>query len=211
MDIRFPSGTELRLIEKTQAIVEYWNPADTNSPVYINIMIGDFELLELGQRGKVFIVKDRRLFSPSYRPKDKVFTLKLRSSKLGLAETDEPPVEENPSQPDNTSSQLSPPTTQSGQDSTLTNEYIENVITNKKKNFQHCQANAIRRSMGKVEGMVLVGFTIQPRGKIEDARILQTSINNQQLMDCLLSVFKTCRFQGFTGAPIVRSYPLSFE
>jgi len=211
LDIGFPSGTRLRLMEKTQAIIEYWNPADTNSPVYVNILMGNFELIKQGQRGKVFIIKDRHLFSPAHRPKDKVFVLRLDSSKLGLAKTDKQLVKKALNRPVDTSNKVLPPSTiQSGKTTTLTNKYIEDVITSQKKNFQRCQANAIRK-MGKVKGTVLVGFTIQPQGKIKDVKILQTSINNQQLTDCLISVFKICRFQKFTGAPIVRSYPLSFE
>ena len=211
LDLHFPSGVEIRLEEKTKAVVEFWNPADSNSPVYLNILIGDYSLLKKGQRGKLFVIQDRQLFSPTHRPKKKAFVLKLKSSELGLATGGSPDelMGDSPL-PDGVSAELPPAEGTDGKAATLTNKYIEEIIARQKKNFQRCQANAIR-DMGKVKGQVLVGFTIQPRGKIEEAKVLQSTIKNQQLMDCLVSVFKTCRFQEFTGTPIVRSYPLSFE
>lgn len=214
LDIRFPSGDELRLEEKTKAIVEYWNPADSNSPVYVTLLIGDFRVLNKGKRGKLFIIQDRQLFSPGHRPNKPPFMLKLRSSELGLARVENegmtPGMPPPAPDPDEEEGALTQSEGSTGLAETLTNKYIEEIVGLQKQNFQRCQANAIRE-MGKVQGQVLIGFTIQPRGKIEEAKILQTSIENKQLMDCLVSVFKNCRFQEFTGSPIVRSYPLSFE
>lgn len=214
LDVRFPSGDELRLEEKTKAVIEYWNPADSNSPVYLTVLIGDIKVLKRGKRGKLFVIQDRQLFSPGHRPKKPPFTLRLHSSELGLARVDNNDSTPIPPSDSGGGTEEGGTLSQSGDSKglaeTLTNKYIEEVIGLQKKNFQRCQANAIRE-MGQVKGQVLVGFTIQPRGKIEDAKVLQTSIENKQLMDCLVSVFQTCRFQEFTGSPIVRSYPLSFE
>lgn len=212
LDLRFPSGDEIRLEEKTKAVVEYWNPADSNSPIYLTVLMGDFSLLKAGQRGKLFVVMDKQLFSPGFRPEAKAFVLRLRSSELGLVGQDQTGAAPEGTTPDDgeEDGKLAPSEKTAGLAATLTNQYIEEVISGQKRDFQRCQANAIRE-IGQVKGQVLVGFTIQPRGKIEDSKILQTTIDNKQLMDCLLTVFKNSRFQEFTGAPIVRSYPLSFE
>jgi hypothetical protein len=226
--LSFPNGTELRLLENTKAIIELWNPSDTNSPIYLTILFGDFELLRDGTKGKLFIVKDRQLFSPSFRPKKKAFELTFKSSEIGIARRElNPNPEESkaenpndslegeeatpqPATPNPTKEALPSSTVTNSIPDTLTNSYIEDTIVNQKSQFQKCQANSIRET-GPVNGQVVISFTIDPRGKIEEVKVLQTTIENQQLLNCLLSVFRNTPFQAFKGQPITRSFPLTFE
>lgn len=228
LSLSFPNGTELRLLENTKAIVELWNPNDTNSPVYLTILFGDFELLRDGAKGKLFIIKDRQLFSPSFRPKKKGFELTFKSSEIGIARPEINPHAEGskannpdeeiereqaasqPAEPAPTKEPLPSSTAASSIPDTLTNSYIEDTIVNQRGQFQKCQANSIRET-GPVIGQVVISFTIDPGGKIDDAKILQTTIENQQLLNCLLSVFRNTPFQAFKGQPITRSFPLTFE
>lgn len=233
LTLSFPNGTELRLLENTKAIIELWNPNDTNSPIYLTILFGDFELLRDGAKGKLFIIKDRQLFSPSFRPKKKGFEMIFRSSEIGIARRELNPTPEEATKVENSNEAVeneeaapqpaapnptSPPTketlpvstTASSIPDTLTNSYIEDTIIVQKGQFQKCQANAIRET-GPVNGQVVISFTIDPRGKIDEAKVLQTTIENQQLLNCLLSVFRNTSFQSFKGEPITRSFPLTFE
>lgn len=229
LSLSFPNGTELRLLESTKAIIELWNPNDTNSPIYLTILFGDFELLRDGAKGKLFIVKDRQLFSPSFRPKKKGFELTFKSSEIGIARRELNPNPEEESKAENpnddiegeeaapqpaaaapTKEALPSSTVANAIPDTLTNSYIEDTIVNQKSQFQKCQANSIRET-GPVNGQVVISFTIDPRGKIDEVKVLQTTIENQQLLNCLLSVFRNTPFQAFKGQPITRSFPLTFE
>ncbi|MBK9038753.1 MAG: AgmX/PglI C-terminal domain-containing protein [Bdellovibrionales bacterium] len=228
LSLNFPNGTELRLLENTKAIIELWNPNDTNSPIYLTILFGDFELLRDGTKGKLFIVKDRQLFSPSFRPKKKEFELIFKSSEIGIARRELNLIRRNRRLKIQMTalkvkkrhlSQLhliqqkkpSPSSTVTNSiPDTLTNSYIEDTIVNQKSQFQKCQANSIRET-GPVNGQVVISFTIDPRGKIDEVKVLQTTIENQQLLNCLLSVFRNTPFQAFKGQPITRSFPLTFE
>lgn len=230
LSLSFPNGTELRLLENTKAVIELWNPNDTNSPIYLTILFGDFELLRDGAKGKLFIIKDRQLFSPSFRPKKKGFELIFRSSEIGIARRELNPTPEEakaenpnevvegeeatpqPASPTPTPKKETLPfsTATNSLPDTLTNSYIEDTIVIQKGQFQKCQANSIRET-GPVNGQVVISFTIDPRGKIDEAKVLQTTIENQQLLNCLLSVFRNTSFQAFKGQPITRSFPLTFE
>ncbi len=228
LSLSLPNGTELRLLENTKAIIELWNPNDTNSPIYLTILFGDFELLRDGAKGKLFIVKDRQLFSPSFRPRKKGFELNFKSSEIGIARRELSPHPEEskaeipsdgiegeeeapqPAAPTPTKEALPSSTVANFIPETLTNSYIEDTIVNQKSQFQKCQANSIRET-GPVNGQVVISFTIDPRGKIDEVKVLQTTIENQQLLNCLLSVFRNTPFQAFKGQPITRSFPLTFE
>lgn len=114
-------------------------------------MFGDFELLRDGAKGKLFIIKDRQLFSPSFRPKKKGFELIFRAL-IGIARrelnpTPEEAKAENPNEvvegeeaapqpaspaPTPTPKKETLPfsTATNSVPDTLTNSYIEDTIVN---------------------------------------------------------------------------------
>ncbi|MCB0362408.1 MAG: hypothetical protein KDD35_06790, partial [Bdellovibrionales bacterium] len=86
LDIILPNQTQIRLLEQTKAVIEFWNSKDPKSPVYLTIFFGDFELIKEGTPGGLYIVQDHQLFTPSFRPKKSAYTLNLKNAELRIAE-----------------------------------------------------------------------------------------------------------------------------
>lgn len=95
-------------------------------------------------------------------------------------------------------------------DSEPENAFLDQVIANQSEKLQNCQINRIRE-LGTVNGQVIVGLEIHPSGEIKNAKILDTNIEDTELMNCLLSVFQRIKLPKYKGEVIYRSYPLLFE
>lgn len=95
-------------------------------------------------------------------------------------------------------------------DSEPDNAFLDALIADQAEKFQNCQVNRIRE-LGTVKGQVIVGLEIHPEGLIKNAKILDTDIEDTELMNCLLSVFQRIKMPKYKGEVIYRSYPLLFE
>ena len=73
-----------------------------------------------------------------------------------------------------------------------------------------CQTHAIRQNK-KSKGQLLIGISIESRGKMKDVQILASDIQNEELLSCVKTVLERTHFRAFQGAEIIRSYPLVFE
>ena len=92
---------------------------------------------------------------------------------------------------------------------TLTDNYIESVMTDRAPLFRRCQIIGLRDGQN-VAGDILVSLTIQPSGKVRNVEILQNSVQNEQLENCVTTIIKQTRFRSFEGRAFSLSYPLNF-
>lgn len=229
--IETSSGYRLRLREHSQVVIEQWSEENRNSPLYLNFLSGDFKLERRGRAGSFLIVKDGKLFYPSQKPEITAHELIVSQETLEpdrmAAPSDELVAESKPESEelsDNKEGQQlanvpqHPGSIETSTSETfdpsepprLSNQYIDQVIASQRGLFQKCQSNSIREN-GETRGQMLVGLTIDNKGKIEEARILSTDLSDEQLHQCIVSVFSRVKFKPFDGPPIVRSYPISFE
>lgn len=101
----------------------------------------------------------------------------------------------------------------------LTNEDIVRVLRGQSGFFQRCYLNFIHREQagndGKTAaqtGAIVLGFVIQPAGKVTDAKIVRSDFADQTLKECVREVVDRTAFKGFTGKPVpVVEFPISLQ
>lgn len=93
---------------------------------------------------------------------------------------------------------------------TLPESYIVDMIKKQKPFFNRCYAQHIRLNP-EAQGRIDFSFTINPKGKVIDVRILRATINDPRLQQCSMSVIERSTFRAFNGDPIVVNYPIYFE
>ena len=136
-----------------------------------------------------FLDQNRIISLPIVRGNTSIKTTRSPSSRIPIAsQTDQMPLSKG----------------------TLSNEYLDQRISQEQESFQRCHSNAIRNQID-VKGEYLVGITISPEGKVTEAQILSSTLENPSLQSCVLQVFRRITFNRFEGANIVRSFPLRFE
>ncbi|RME17240.1 MAG: energy transducer TonB, partial [Bdellovibrio sp.] len=78
------------------------------------------------------------------------------------------------------------------------------------KNFEKCQIKSLR-SQHKGTGQVLVGFTALPSGHIKNVYVIQSSVQDKELIHCTLKTMKKIRLPSFSGDPIQSSLPIIYN
>lgn len=216
------NGFKLLVQGPAQLVFELWTSTNAKGPAVIHLSSGQLSVITEGEAGKLYVVRDGELTDPSGA--SVIRERSLLVTPLNIGEPPSAPIIPTPTlssgwdarnQTRNKIVQEKISPTEEGQteeDNTtaVTNEYLDAEIAKQQEQFQRCQNNALREQ-GEVKGQILVGMTISPEGKIDNARILTSTIQDDKLHTCVLQIFQRLKFKAFNGAPIVRSYPLNFE
>lgn len=202
-------GYRLRVLGPGEIIFEQWSPSDPASPVVMHLISGHLDMLTEGERGKVYVTKDRQLTDPkgASLPVERgliISSLGFSNSGLTL-----PTVTEAQTATGGTVSMAGENDSEPLPGS-LTNAYLDGVIAQEQEQFQRCQANSLR-DHSDAKGQVVVGMTISPDGRVSDLHVMTSTIQDDKLHGCILQIFSRLKFRPFQGAAIVRSYPLTFE
>lgn len=207
-ELDIPSGAVLQF--------QLWNAADSGSPIYITSMLGEIGLRKSGVRGKAYVVKEGRLYFPGQKPVQKAMALTVLKSApldLQLAENQAAPGDfqgdKSPAAGEETAPSESAKTS-AFEPETLSNELIDQTIVNHQALLQKCWLTRLKDEAG-LKGQVIVQFGITKRGKVKDAHVIDSSLNDETLKNCVLSVFERLEFQPFKGSEISLSYPITFE
>lgn len=209
------TGWEIELQENTKAIVELYRPEVGNSSAaLLTIISGEYKLLKQGEAGKLFIMQNKKIFSPQMVQSEKTHTIELNKN-----DPNEPVAELTEDVRAHTGSlrvsknMRSPmpdkiPNSSDGE--TLSNEYIEQVITGQANALRNCQLNSVRENKSS-QGKLVLAFSIMPNGKIENLKVAKDELKNPSLASCAASVIERTQFKAFAGDPIVFSYPIEFR
>lgn len=92
----------------------------------------------------------------------------------------------------------------------LTNQEIEDAIANRQPLFQRCWTQRLHDSPN-LTGRTLLQFEITPRGKVQDVQVVESTINDDVMLRCLVSVLERITFRDFDGGSITLTFPLAFE
>lgn len=214
LSLSFDSGYEIEILPQSEFVIELWSETHSSSPIYINMVQGDYRVISNGILGQLYMVMNRQIFVPSRRPKTPPLPLVISqttgspSSDVKTETSPEPePIKGSFVEDLATEDQIKDvPATLD----TLSDKYISEVIAAQREAFSRCQANAVRDNRN-AKGNLLFGVTIDPRGVIEDVKVLQSDIDNPELVECARMVFTRARFPSFSGPPIKRSFPLNYE
>lgn len=193
---------------------QLWNPADANSPIYINWSLGPLTLKKGGVRGKAYVVKEGRLYLPGQKPLAKAMALTvLKNAPLDLHLADQGGKPGADFETDNTPSEDSsanPPPANAANPDTLSNEYIDETVVAHQAQLQKCWLSRLKDVKAE-KGQIVVQFEISKRGKVRDARVADSNFKDDVLQTCVVSVFERMQFRPFKGAEISLSYPVNFE
>lgn len=210
------TGWQIELLENTKAIVELYRPEQVDSPALISILSGQYKLVTAGQPGRLFVMQDKKIFSPQVAQKEESRTIELKAPLAAQTETvseltEDVRVQEKPmklSKHNKTPLPDKVPSQDSGE--TLSNSYIEQVLIGQANSLRNCQLNSVRDNKPS-QGTLIFSFTILPSGKIDGLKVAKDQLQNPQLASCAVSVLDRTQFKAFSGAPIQLSYPIEFR
>lgn len=215
------SGAELMMNANSEVLVEFFNPSDVLSPVYITIRRGNLDIKKSGVAGRLFFIRNRKLLTPSQLDQaEKLTTISTGEVKpapsvnITSTKTAEKPLKD-PSTPelsDDLKEALAvdePIVIVDGKE-TLSSRYIESIFAGKSAQFRRCQISSLRDREVAI-GRVLYSFKINPTGKISDVKVLSATATSRLLQACVTEIIERTAFQKFRGDAISLSYPIDFQ
>jgi outer membrane biosynthesis protein TonB len=113
-----------------------------------------------------------------------------------------PPVADEP--------HLPAPKTAGSKAGALTNNEIEDAVGGRQSLFQRCWTQRLRDTPG-LTGRTLLQFEITPRGKVQEVQVVESTLNDDLMLRCLVSVLERISFREFDGGSVTLTFPLSFE
>jgi hypothetical protein len=217
------SGAEIIFNENSEAFIEYFNPKDILSPVYIYVRRGELEVKNAGVPGRLFIVKNRKVLSPAQllnakKPELKTVTVDATPSKSsdsaagsGLAAARPAAAEDdNDSGPPSLRNAQNNPILKIGNKETLTNDYIEARLASQFGHFRRCQINSLRDRENAI-GRLTYSLRIESTGKITMAQLVSATATGSLLQSCVKDVLSRVVFRQFKGDAILINYPIDFQ
>lgn len=197
--IRFRSGHKIKFSSTAVIRLQTWDPADLASPVLALVEQGTAELVRKGTAGELYFwVRKGVLAAEALAQKANIsltslpivtFPKSQQEAELLAPAQDETPLPES-DRPSNVD--------------------IEQQISKYKWAFEKCQLNRLRER-GTFQGRIEFGLKIISTGLIEQIEVLSTDFDDEQLTQCLTTVFGRIKFRPFKGDPILRSYPMNFQ
>jgi hypothetical protein len=93
---------------------------------------------------------------------------------------------------------------------TLNNLEIEEAIQQRQTSFQRCWTQRLKETAG-LAGRVVLQFEIVPRGRVQNVLVAESTIKDEIMTRCLISVLERIQFREFSDGPVTLTFPLSFE
>lgn len=209
------STDEIEVKELSAVSVHAWNAKDPASPVYVQWQLGQLDTLKTGVKGKAYIIKEGRLYLPGQKPSNKALALTvLKSAPLDMQLADAG-QEEVPADFEKDSDVAD----DQGKDieqkfgpepDTLSNEYIDEMIVSRQNQLQKCWLGRLKDNPS-LKGQVLLQFEITRRGRVKDLRVADSTLEDETLKKCVVSVIERISFRPYKGREISLSYPINFE
>lgn len=184
--MEFDSAYRIRIIENSLVTVD--EEADR---IVLILKRGDVEVENYGREGSVFISRDGvRWGATDY---EMSYKKQLQASSL-------------PETTPTTDSTSSPGKAYEG----LSAELIQDTLKTQRASFFKCYTQLLQRTPGVV-GQASLSFTIEVTGKISQAEVASSSINDADFKKCLLEAIRRVEFKTFAGEPVSTMFPLKFE
>ncbi len=204
------SQDEFELLPRTAAVFTFWDERNPASPIYVTLLSGDAELRKAGVKEKAYLVRDGRLYLPGQKAAHRPMALTvLRSAPLDmhLAQDARPEDFEIETEPTSVGTE---PKEFGAEPVTLSNEYIDEIISSRQHLLQKCWLARIKEAPEE-KARLAVQFEITRRGKVKDVKIADSTVHDETFKNCVSAVFERLTFRSFSGPEISLSYPLQFE
>ncbi len=199
--------------------IQLWNSRDPSSPAYITNSLGQLKLQKAGAKGKAYVIRDGRLYLPGQAVVTPPMALTvLRSAPLDLALADQSSASTDDGESDSLNAadssaedeESAAPLATGLDPETLSNEYIDEVISRRQSLLQRCWLSRIKDAP-TLKGNIILQFEISRRGKVRDIRVIDATLDDDTLTKCVISVFSRIAFRPYKGPEISLSYPITFE
>ncbi len=184
--MEFDSAYRIRIPENSLITLD-----EEGDRIVLIIKRGDLQVENFGREGSVYISKDGvRWSATDYEMNYKKQTPPETLPELAPAEGTTPPVV--------------------NMEQGLTSEQIQDTLKVARPSFFKCYTQLLQKTPGVV-GQASLSFTIERTGKVSQAEIASSSINDSGFKKCLLDALKRVEFRPFGGDPISTVFPLRFE
>lgn len=179
----FDSAYRVRVIENSLVTM-----AIENETPLIVVKRGDVQIVNHGRPGSLIISKNgKRIPAENFEmPTDNDSAPVAASEPAAVAKNNETPV------------------------TSLTQDYVQNVLRTNKTNFYKCYTQLLQKTPG-VSGQTNLSFTIENSGKVRNPGIVASNIQDSNFKACLLDALSRLEFKSFNGEVITTTFPLKFE
>lgn len=184
--MEFDSAYRIRIQENSLVTLD-----EENDRIVLIIKRGDLQVENFGREGSVFISRDGVRWSAT--------DYEMNYKKQAPAET----------LPDLAPTDVATPP-QANLSEGLTSEFIQDTLKTHRGSFFKCYTQLLQKTPGVV-GQASISFTIERTGKVTQAEIASSSINDATFKKCLIDATKRVEFKSFGGDPISTVFPLRFE
>jgi hypothetical protein len=209
------SQDEIKLPALSSVTFQLWNEQDPASAIYITVLAGDVELQRAGVRGRAYVVRDGRLYLPGQKSIKKALALTvLRSAPLDMTLSGEGTAASGITAANDfeseTADTVKPDSGFASEPETLSNEYIDEMITSRQGQLQKCWLSRLKDKPG-LKGQLVLQLEINRRGKVKDVKVTDSTLGDETLNKCVITVLERIPFRSFKGSEISLSYPIGFE
>lgn len=200
------SPYKIELIGPAEVVFEKWNWQLKQTPLLIYIDPGEYQVVNQGAKGDVYIIDQNQMFAPENK-KDRPEQSLTIDPRIAAVHNSNVEVIEKQIPTTELPEKIAPEEKDSS--------FIASTLASQRDEFIKCQSNAIRDNQ-KARGEVLVGFIIQKTGKTDEIRVLRSTVGNPSLEACVVSVVQRTAFFDSTNpqrsaSQIRTSFPLVFQ
>lgn len=212
--ISFKSGFEIEVLPNSLIVIE--NPKrDASGAIQITFLKGEFNVLKTASAGQVIVNKNKTFQDLAGRTPQEPVQIDLtqtliediQKSEETQSEVVSQKLEEKKKTPILEEEKKAPVRRPR---ETLSDEYIAQIINSQKPFFNRCYAQHLRMHPDS-HGQIHLAFTIDIEGKVSSVSLINSTMSDNALEKCTMSVIERCRFKKFDGDPIVVNYPINFE
>lgn len=209
--IALNSQDELTVEPLSEFQISIWDQANKKSPIYLEwLSQKPPQFVQQGMPGRAYFVFNGKLhrMGPLPKPKPMALTvLKDMDSELELADSGSADFE---SLSDTMTTETKFETSAVVHVRTLSNEYIDEVIATRQAQLHRCWIPRLRQKPD-LKGALTLQIEISRRGNVKSVSVVESSLNDDELHRCVISVIDRTRFRPYSGPEISVSYPIYFE
>jgi hypothetical protein len=169
--------------------------------IFVTFKKGDYKIVQSGQSSeKIYFIREGVVFDPMGRLVSKPITIQVKETSEGPQATHDTEGSD--------SSQVVP--LENKRSEPLTDDQITRTLANLRGHFSTCYAQTLK-DQPDAKGQFYFSTTIQNNGQTSQTRIIQSSLQNETLKECLVKAIGRAQFDSFKGDPIVVNFPIFLE
>ncbi|HRO68701.1 MAG TPA: AgmX/PglI C-terminal domain-containing protein [Pseudobdellovibrionaceae bacterium] len=92
----------------------------------------------------------------------------------------------------------------------LTADYIQDTLRSQRNLFFKCYTQLLQKAPG-LSGDAAVAFTIEKNGRVREAEVSTSNLQDPAFKRCLSDAMKRVEFKSFAGDPVNALFPIRFE